>query len=197
MRAVKKHAQEQWMVPYIERWLQAPVQEEDGQLVPRVKGTPQGGVISPLLAALFLQYAFDRWMAKQYPQMVSERYADDAIVHGRTVKEVQQVWAAIAARLKECGLELHPVKTRVVYCKDDDRRRRYPNEKFDFLGYTFRPRRSKNRFGKFFVNFSPAASDKAVKAIRSEISKLGTASAQRQANRSADAPTGSIAGPLG
>ena len=107
-----------------------------------------------------------RWMAKQYPQMPFERYADDAIVHGRTEKEVQEVWAALAARLKECGLELHPVKTKVVYCKDDDRRRRYPNEKFDFLGYTFRPRRSKNRFGKFFINFSPAVSDKAVKAIR-------------------------------
>jgi len=149
--------------------LKAPVQEEDGQLVTRDKGTPQGGVISPLLANRFLHYAFDRWMAKPYPQVPFERFADDAIVHGRTEVEAQQVRAALAVRLRECGLELHPEKTRIVYCKDDDRRRTYPNEKFDFLGYTFRPRRSKNRFGKYFINFSPAVSDKAVKAIREEI----------------------------
>src|SRR5437879_1115758 len=130
MRTVKKHAKEPWMVLYIERWLKAPVQEEDGQLVEREKGTPQGGVISPVLANLFLHYALDRWMAKQYRQMPFERYADDA---------------------------------------DDDRRGTYWNEKFDFLGYTFRPRRSKNRQGKCFINFSPAVSDQAVKAIRAEI----------------------------
>src|ERR1700731_1007150 len=169
LRAVKKHAKEQWIVLYIERWLKAPVQEEDGQLVPRERGTPQGGVISPLLANLFLHYAFDRWMAKRYPQLPFERFADDAIVHCRTEVEAQEIRAAIALRLQECGLELHPEKTKVVYCKDDDRRRTYPHEKFDFLGYTFRPRRSKNRTGKFFVNFSPAVSDKAVKAIRVEI----------------------------
>jgi RNA-directed DNA polymerase len=169
LRAVKKHAKEPWMVLYIERWLKAPEQEEDGQLVPREKGTPQGGVISPLLANLFLHYAFDRWMAKRYPQCPFERFADDAIVHCRTEAEAQEVRAAIAERMRECGLELHPEKTKIVYCKDDDRRRMYPNEKFDFLGYTFRPRRSKNRRGKFFVNFSPAVSDKAVKAIRTEI----------------------------
>ena len=106
-------------------------------MVPREKGTPQGGVISPLLANLFLHYAFDRWMATRYRQLPFERFADDAIVHGRTEKEAQEVWSAIAARLKECGLELHPEKTEVVYCKDDDRRRTYSNEKFDFLGYTF------------------------------------------------------------
>ena len=144
IRAVKKHAKDEWVVLYIERWLKAPVQEEDGQLVPREKGTPQGGVISPLLANLFLHYAFDRWMAKQYPQMSFERYADDAIVHCRAEREAQEVRAAIAARLQECGLELHPEKTKVVYGKDDDRRKTYPNEKFDFLGYTFRPRRCWN-----------------------------------------------------
>lgn len=94
--------------------------------------------------------------ARQYPQLVFERFADDAIEHCRTEVEAQEVRAAIAARLEECGLELHPEKTKVVYCKDDDRRGKYPNEKFDFLGYTFRPRRSKNRSGKFFINFSPA-----------------------------------------
>src|SRR6266536_1973179 len=143
MRAVKKHAKEQWMVLYIERWLEAPVQEKDGQLVPREKGTPQGGVISPLLANLFLHYAFDRWMTVKYPQNPFERFADDAIVHGRTEEEAQEIRAAIAVRWKECGLELHPEKTKIVYGKDEDRRRRYEQEKFDFLGYTFRPRRSK------------------------------------------------------
>jgi RNA-directed DNA polymerase len=123
IRAVKKHAQDKWVVLYLQRWLKAPVQEEDGRLVPREKGTPQGGVISPLLANLFLHYAFDRWMAKQYPQVPFERYADDAIVHGRTEAEAQEVREAIAARLRECGLELHPEKTKIVYCKDDDRRR--------------------------------------------------------------------------
>jgi len=169
LRAVKTHAKDRWVVLYIERWLKAPVQEEDGQLVAREKGTPQGGVISPLLANLFLHYAFDRWMAKQYPQVPFERYADDAIVHCRTEAEAQELWAAIAARLRECGLELHPEKTKIVYCKDANRRRKYPNEKFDFLGYTFRPRKSKNKFGKYFINFSPAISDKAVRAIRTEI----------------------------
>ena len=199
------------------------MQEENGRLVPREKGTPQGGVISPLLANLFLHYAFDRWLTKRYPQLSFERYADDAIVHCRTERQAQEVRAAIAARLRDCGLELHPEKTKIVYCKDEDRRRTYPNEKFDFLGYTFRPRRSKNRFEKYFINFSPAVSDKAVKAIRAEIRswKLhlrsdksiedlstdvqpedpGLASVLRAVLSlgavSGNAPTGSVAGPLG
>ena len=169
MRAVKHEAKEQWVVLYIERWLKAPMQEEDGQLIAREKGTPQGGVISPLLANLFLHYAFDRWLGKRYPQLKFERYADDAIVHCRTEREAQEVRAAIAARLEECGLELHPEKTKVVYCKDDIRGEGYLNEKFDFLGYTFRPRRSITRKGKLFIGFSPAVSDDAVKKIRGEI----------------------------
>ena len=145
MRAVRKHAKDQWIVFYIERWLSAPAQEEGGQLVAREKGTPQGGVISPLLANLFLHYAFDRWMATQYRQLPFEHFADDAIVHCRTEQQAEEVRAAIAARLGECGLELHPAKTKIVYCKDDDRRSTYGSEKFDFLGYTFRPRRSMKR----------------------------------------------------
>ena len=169
MRAVKKHAQEKWVVLYIERWLKAPAQEEDGHVTARGKGTPQGGVASPLLANLFLHYAFDRWMQRTYPHLPFERYADDAIVHCRTETEAQEVRRAIAERMQECRLELHPDKTKIVYCKDDDRRGTYPNEQLDFLGYTFRPRRSKNRKGKFFVNFSPAVADKAGKAMRAEI----------------------------
>ena len=127
------------------------------------------GVVSPLLANLFLHYALDRWLAQHCPQVPFERYADDAIVHCKTEGEAQEVRAALTARLAACGLELHPQKTKVVYCKDDSRRRTYPNEKFDFLGYTFRPRRSKTRQGKYFINFSPAVSDKAVKAMRETI----------------------------
>jgi len=168
-RAVKKHAKEKWVVLYIERWLQAPAQAEDGHGTARGKGTPQGGVVSPLLANLFLHYAFDRWMQKTYPHLLFERYADDAIVHCRTEAEAQEVRRAIAVRMQECRLELHPDKTKIVYCKDDDRRGTYPNEQFDFLGYTFRPRRSKNWKGKFFINFSPAVADKAGKAMRAEI----------------------------
>jgi RNA-directed DNA polymerase len=169
MRAVKKHAQDRWVVLYIERWLKAPMQEEDGRLTPRAKGTPQGGVISPLLANLFLHYALDRWLAANYPQVQFERYADDVIVHCRTERQAQELREAIAERLRACGLELHPEKTKIVYCKDDLRRRTYRNEKFDFLGYTFQPRRSKNRKGKFFINFSPAVSNKAATAIRDKI----------------------------
>jgi RNA-directed DNA polymerase len=169
MRAVRKHAKDAWVVLYIGRSLTAPAQDEEGRLTERGKGTPQGGVISPLLANLFLHYAFDVWMRSKYPHLPFERYADDAIVHCRTETEAQEVRAAIAARMEECRLELHPVKTKIVYCKDEDRRRRYPNEKFDFLGYGFQPRKSKNRFGKYFINFSPAISDEAGKSIREEI----------------------------
>jgi RNA-directed DNA polymerase len=169
MKAVRKHAKEPWAVLYIERWLKAPAQGSDGVMVKRMSGTPQGGVISPLLANLFLHYVFDVWMARQYPHLPFERYADDAIVHCRTKREAEEVRKAVAVRMQECRLELHPEKTKVVYCKDEDRRGSYPNEKFDFLGYTFRPRKSKNRWGKLFVNFSPAISNRAAKGIRDEI----------------------------
>ena len=123
-------------------------------------------MVSPLLANLFLHYALDRWLAANYPQVLFERYADDVIAHCRTERQAQEMKQAIAERLQACGLELHPEKTKIVYCKDDFRKSTYPNEKFDFLGYTFQPRRSKNRKGKFFINFSPAVSNKAAKAIR-------------------------------
>jgi len=127
-------------------------------------------MVSPLLANLFLHYAFDLWMRRKYPHLPFERYADDLIVHCRTEMQAQEVRAAIALRMQECRLELHPEKTKIVYCKDDDRRRTHPQEKFTFLGYTFRPRRSKNsKNGKFFINFSPAIAEKASKAIRDEI----------------------------
>jgi group II intron reverse transcriptase/maturase len=145
------------------------VQRPDGTLEERTKGTPQGGVISPLLANLFLHYAFDLWMRRTFPSVRFERYADDAIVHCGSERQAQQVLEAIRGRFAQCGLELHPVKTRIVYCKDDDRPGDYKHIKFDFLGYTFQPRRAKNRWGKFFVSFLPAISTKAAKAIRKTI----------------------------
>jgi RNA-directed DNA polymerase len=129
------------------------------------------GVISPLLANLFLHYAFDEWMRRTYPQNPFERYADDAVVHCKTESEAEELRNAIAKRLAQCKLELHPEKTKIVYCKDDDRRGNYLNEKFDFLGFTFRARKSKNRWGKYFINFSPAVSDKAAKTMRRTIKR--------------------------
>jgi RNA-directed DNA polymerase len=169
MRAVKKHATEPWAVLYIERWLKAPAQDEAGNILKRERGTPQGGVISPLLANLFLHYAFDLWMRRKWKHLPFERYADDIIVHCRAEWEAELVRVGVRARLKECGLELHPEKTKLVYCKDANRQESHPNEKFDFLGYTFRPRAAVNRKGRLFCSFSPAISKKAVQKISDEI----------------------------
>jgi group II intron reverse transcriptase/maturase len=169
LRAVRKHTDSRWVLLYIERWLKAPVQMEDGTLQPREKGTPQGSVVSPLLANLFLHYTFDRWMVKHHPHIPFERFADDLLCHCESEIQARELKDALERRFADCGLELHPGKTKIVYCKDDDRRGNYPNEKFAFLGYEFRPRRSKNRWGKFFVNFSPGASTAAMKAIRGHI----------------------------
>ncbi len=169
MRAVSKHTDSKWIHLYVNRWLKASGQQMDGTLVERDRGTPQGGVISPLLANLFLHYAFDRWMQRYFPSNPFERYADDVIAHCHSETEARTLKEAIEKRLQECGLELHPEKTRIVYCKDDNRQENYENEKFDFLGYTFRARRSKNRYGKYFVNFSPAVSNKAAKAMRQKM----------------------------
>jgi group II intron reverse transcriptase/maturase len=125
-RAVAHHTDSPWVRLYIARWLRAPVQRDDGTLEQRTKGTPQGGVISPLLANLFLHYAFDRWMQRTYPRVCFERYADDALVHCRSEREARTVLAAIRDRFAQCALELHPVKTRIVYCKDADRPGEYP-----------------------------------------------------------------------
>ena len=168
MRAVRRHTNCKWILLYVDRWLKAPVQLLDGSLQQPQKGTPQGGVISPLLANLFLHYAFDLWMKRQSPNIPFERYADDAICHCKSERQAQWLKATLERRFAEVGQMLHPQKTKIVYCKDEDRRENYSNEIFDYLGYTFRPRRSKNRWGKYFINFSPAISNKAAKAIRDE-----------------------------
>lgn len=169
MRAVRKHTRSKWLLLYISRWLKAPIRLEDGSLVSREKGSPQGSVISPLLANLFLHYAFDEWMKRNHESVPFARYADDVVVHCRSEKEVRFIKAVIDKRLSKCKLELHPEKTQFVYCKDDNRRESYPVQKFDFLGYTFRPRFAKSRSNRYFVNFSPAVGDKAGKAIRKTI----------------------------
>ncbi len=157
LRAVRKHTDCKWVLLYIERWLTAPVQLEDGTLEPREKGTPQGSVVSPLLANLFLHYAFDRWMAQHHPDIPFERFADDAVCHCSSELQARRLQTELKRRFAECGLTLHPSKTQIVYCKDNVRRGHYPIQKFDFLGYTFRPRMSMNRWGKTFVNFSSNA----------------------------------------
>lgn len=180
MKAVGKHTQEPWMLIYVQRWLEAPAQEVDGNITKRSKGTPQGGVISPLLANMFLHYAFDEWMRRKYPGNPFERYADDMVVHCKTEEEATMLKEAIRERLLKCKLELHPEKTKIVYCKDSNRKGKGDHEKFDFLGYTFRPRTSRNKNGKLFTNFTPAMSDKAkqnkkdvVKGWRKEIKPTG------------------------
>jgi len=168
-RAVAHHTDVAWVRLYISRWLRAPVQMPDGTQVARSKGTPQGAVVSPVLANLYLHYAFDVWMRRSFPQCPFARYADDAVVHCRTREEADTVTEAIRARLLQCHLELHPTKTRTVYCKDEDRPGDCEHTQFDFLGYTFQPRLAKNSWGKFFVSFLPAISNKAAKAIRQTI----------------------------
>ena len=153
LRAVRQHTDCRWVLLYIERWLTAPVQFADGTLEPREQGSPQGSVISPLLSNLFLHYAFDRWMAVHHPSIPFERFADDILCHCHSKAQARWLWTVLEQRFAACGLRVHPEKTIIVYCKDDDRRGQYPTEQFDFLGYTFRPRRSKNWRGKYFVNF--------------------------------------------
>jgi len=168
LKAVAKHCPEHWIVLYIERWLKAPA-VRDGERIGRAKGTPQGGVISPLLANLFLHYAFDKWMAHHWADNPFERYADDAIVHCQSRAQAKKLLECIEDRLRQCGLELNRAKTRIVYCKDANRREEQPECKFTFLGFEFRPRMARNRQGKNFVSFLPAISPDAGTKIRKEI----------------------------
>lgn len=169
LRALRRHTDCQWALLYIERWLKAPVCMPDGILVERTQGTPQGAVVSPLLANLFLHYAFDRWMTEHHSGIPFERYADDIICHCASETQARALKDALEQRLAQCRLELHPQKTKIVYCKDANRRGRYPERCFDFLGYTFRPRSSMNRDRELFTSFAPAVSNKAAIAMRQRI----------------------------
>lgn len=167
MKAVRKHTNIKWVILYIERWLKASVQKSDGSIDERNCGTPQGGVISPVLSNLFLHYVFDVWVQRNYPRAPWCRYADDGLVHCRTEKEAQELLRALEIRFSECGLTLNSEKTKIVYCKDGSRKGKYPNTKFEFLGYCFRARECKNtKRNSIFVNYTPAVSSAAVKSMR-------------------------------
>lgn len=166
MRAVQRYTRCRWVLLYIERWLSAPLLLRDGSLEERKSGTPQGGVISPVLANIFMHLAFDTWMGENHSAVPFERYADDIVVHCKTETQVREVQRAIIQRLAHCRLAVHPAKTKIVYCRDSNRKGRFAETSFDFLGFTFRPRQALNRRGELFTSFSPAVSAKAAKAIR-------------------------------
>jgi RNA-directed DNA polymerase len=162
-----------WVLLYVKRWLAAPLQLQDGTIVKREMGTPQGSAVSPILANLFMHFAFDRWMVKNYPSCPFERFADDAVVHCATKRQAEQVLAAISSRMEEVGLSLHPDKTRIVYCKDDRRRGSHEHTSFTFLGYQFRARSARGKDGaKPFTSFLPAMSPEALKAKGADLRQL-------------------------
>lgn len=165
MKAVYKHCSIAWINLYIERWLKAPLQMPDGSLQERQTGIPQGGVISPLLANLFLHYAFDKWVEKRMKGIAFCRYADDGLLHCKSLKQAEFILMMIAKRFKECGLEIHPTKSKIIYCKHALRKESYKTLSFTFLGYTFQPRVAKDREGRSFLNFLPAVSREAMKAM--------------------------------
>ena len=174
MRAVRKHTTNKWVILYIERWLKAPMQDIKRNLIERTCGTPQGGVISPVLSNVFLHYVFDAWMTRYYLDVPWCRYSDDGLMHCRTEQEAQQMMEAIKQRFEECKLELHPEKTKIIYCKDRKRKGDQKNTKFDFLGYTFRPRAVKDtRKNEVFLGYGPGVSNKALTSMRERIKKSG------------------------
>jgi RNA-directed DNA polymerase len=169
MKALRHHCDCRWVLLYIERWLKAPLRQQDGSLVARHKGTPQGAVVSPLLANLFLHYTFDAWIRRAIPGIPFCRYADDGLLHCRSRYQAQYVMRCISERFRQCGLEIHPDKSSIVYCKDVNRTEDYSRISFDFLGYTFRPRRCVNPQGQVHANFLPAISRDSMKEINRRI----------------------------
>jgi RNA-directed DNA polymerase len=164
MRAVQRFTEERWVLLYIERWLKASVVRPDGCIEPRSRGTPQGGVVSPVIANMFLHLCFDRWMRENFTDVPFERYADDIVVHCRSKVEAERMRNKIEERLLRCGLQLHPEKTRIVCCRPGAAGEE--DKSFDFLGFTFQPRVARSKTGQIFVTFSPAISGKAAKRIR-------------------------------
>jgi RNA-directed DNA polymerase len=169
IKAVEANTDLPWVVLYVRRWLKAPLQLPDGTLQQRDRGTPQGSAISPALANLFLHYAFDAWMAREFPNVPFERYVDDAVVHCVSERQARQVLTAIKERMAHVGLALHPDKTRIVYCQDDKRRGSYEHTSFTFLGFTFRARGARTRNGRMFTSFLPAVSKDALKKVNAVV----------------------------
>jgi RNA-directed DNA polymerase len=169
IKAVNKHTKCKWEILYIKRWLTVPFQRPDGETIKREHGTPQGGVISPILANLYLHYCFDKWMGREFPNNPWCRYADDAIIHCVSEKQAQYLKDRLEKRLLECKLEIHPDKTKMVYCKDSNRTEEKKNIEFTFLGYTFKPRKAKGQEDKVFTSFLPAISRKAKINLVAEI----------------------------
>lgn len=167
MKAVRTHIKDDWVLLYIERWLTAPFETTAGTSLPRARGTPQGGVVSPILMNLFMHYAFDIWMRRSNPHCPFARYADDAVVHCRTQAQAEVVMRSIASRLEECGLRMHPEKSKIVYCKDSNRTGNHPNTQFTFLGFTFRPRDAwSEKYKRRFTAFLPGVSNAALLRMR-------------------------------
>lgn len=169
VKAVEANTDQAWVILYVKRWLAAPLQMPDGSLAQRDRGTPQGSAVSPVLANLFLHYAFDVWMARKFPAVPFERYVDDAVVHCRSERQARMLVQAIGERMEQVGLRLHPDKTRVVYCKDGQRRGSFEHTSFDFLGFTFRARGVRSKNGNVFTGFGPAISKDALKKISEQV----------------------------
>jgi RNA-directed DNA polymerase len=169
VKAVAAHTDQPWVVLYVRRWLAAPIQHLDGTLQQRDRGTPQGSAVSPMLANLFMHYAFDAWMARRFPAIEFERYADDAVVHCVSQRQARMLVRAIADRMAEVGLRLHPAKTRIVYCKDGKRQLDYEHTACTFLGFTFRARGARGARGERFTSFLPAISKDALGKLSAEV----------------------------
>ncbi len=169
VKAVEANTDQSWVVLYVKRWLAAPIQMPDGSLAERDRGTPQGSAVSPVLANLFLNYAFDIWMARKFPAVPFERYVDDAVVHCRSERQARMVATAIGERMEQVGLRLHPDKTRIVYCKDGKRPGSHEHTSFDFLGFTFRARGVRSKNGNVFTGFGPAVSKTARKRMSQQV----------------------------
>jgi RNA-directed DNA polymerase len=169
LKAVRTHIREGWILLYIERWLTAPFETAEGEQLRRERGTPQGGVVSPILMNLFMHYAFDAWMKRTNPLCPFARYADDAVVHCRTQKQAEEVMQSIALRLAECGLMMHPEKSKIVYCRDSNRTESFPHVYFTFLGFTFQPRKALSKQNRLFTSFLPGVSANALKRMRQTV----------------------------
>jgi len=174
MDLLGQHTQEKWVLLYVNRWLKAGVEQEDGSIVARTIGTPQGGVISPLLANLYLHHCFDEWMEEKASNNPFERYADDIVIHSRSKEEAEKLLSVLKERMSEFSLSLHPEKTKVVYCKNYRRPEDHDHSSFTFLSYTFRPRLATDKFdrSKFIVLFNGAISNAAKTTIKKAIRKV-------------------------